>query len=733
MTDNADGPGPLTRRSVLTRVLLGAGSYYVTAGTHARTVEARVQNALPLQSEIQGTAQPVARIEALQATGEQDAAAEQSGAVLFPNGVASGDPQPDGVVLWTRAVPSDGTGGPVSLTAEMALDPAFQTLVVSKDLTATAASDHTVRLFVDGLDPATVYYYRFRSGTAVSQPLGRTVTAPDQDDPRPVVLATVSCQNYQSNVFVCFRHMIADDDAKAPEDRIQAVVHLGDFIYETIHGAENRNADTRQTGRRTLGAFPSGGKRRGGGVSAQSLDDYRHLYKTYLSDPDLIAARARWPFICTWDDHEFANDSWQSHNTSGREGKPAQTLKVAANQAWFEFIPALLTGARGVNGVEPAAADFEPVEVVDAPMDAVDGENRSLEPNNLAAIGSMTIYRSLRFGRHVDLIVSDTRSYRSDHAIPEPVARRNLGGATRAGLPVDIIELADAGRTANDGNPPETLTYRGRRFPNPRRDAPVGTILGPDQKRWWKATMKASDATWRVWATSVPVMPLHLDADNGLPGTGTLTTSADAWDGYPAERSELTRYLAEEGIANVVAISGDHHAAFAGVVAKKYGRANPRAVAVEFSTPAISSPTMKTYASRIADTWARLLTAYKPVASGKDEREVANLNTTLLWGVQSAMVMALTELRPLARLFRNRTQNAHLAHVDTDCHGYCRIRFGADGARANYIAIELEGPDGLEETGSERYRARFTLAPWQPGSAPKLKGPVFEGRAPFPF
>ena len=103
-----------------------------------------------------------------------------------------------------------------------------------------------------------------------------------------------------------------------------------------------------------------------------ALADYRFLYKTYLMDPDLQAARARFPFIHTWDDHEFTNDCWQSHDTYFGDGSPAQVRKLAANQSWFEYIPAMLSDAVSFSGVGPAAHDFRSATVQNTPMGAPD-------------------------------------------------------------------------------------------------------------------------------------------------------------------------------------------------------------------------------------------------------------------------------------------------------------------------------------------------------------------------
>ncbi len=688
------------RREALKLFLAGAGCYAVTAG---QTASAQ--------------------------TGEM---AGPLGRYVFPNGVASGDPMPDGVVLWTRVLPADGSAEPVPVLAEVSETPAFETIVAAQIMEATAGSDHTVRLFVTGLAPDQVYFYRFRAGGDVSAPLGRTITAPAPDDARPITFATASCQNYQSGSFAAYRHMLQEDEARAPEDRIRAVVHMGDFIYEAIYRMPDETGALRQFGVREVPPFPSGGGVTGDYLYAQTLDDYRHLYKTYLSDPDLIAARARWPFVCTWDDHEFTNDSWQSQETFIGEGKPAQRRKVAANQAWFEFMPALLTGARGVGGVAPRARDFSFAEVEDAPITGVDEDNRSLEPNNRAAVETLTIYRSLRFGAHMELVVSDMRSYRSDHPVPETLSD-NWIIAERAGMPVSLVDVLDAGREANDGNPPDEVDVLGETVANPRRASPPGTMMGPDQKAWWKATMARSGATWKVWATSVPVMPLRVDISKAEESLEDVVMSTDAWDGYPRERRELGDFLHTEGIGNVIAVSGDHHAGFAGVLARDFSTDEAEPVAVEFSTPGISSPSFYSQARMVSSDQFQTLVAYRPLTwTGRAAEHVANLNATLLYGVRTAAVAAYTGLIALGRWFRNPEQNPHLAHIDTDAYGYTVVRVSAGRADAEQVVIEAPRlRDGQDAT--VRYRIRYGVPAWAGGEPARLEGPEFTGTPPFPF
>ena len=154
-----------------------------------------------------------------------------TGDFKFAQGVASGDPQPHGVVLWTRVEATDGSSTPIALRAQLSRTPDFNAVVVDQVLTVGEDSDHTLRLVVDGLDPDTIYFYRFAAGGDYSR-MGRTRTAPAPDAEGPARFAFVSCQSYEQAFYGAWARMLADDLAAAEEEQIDFVLFLGDFIYE---------------------------------------------------------------------------------------------------------------------------------------------------------------------------------------------------------------------------------------------------------------------------------------------------------------------------------------------------------------------------------------------------------------------------------------------------------------------------------------------------------------------
>ncbi|MER8230491.1 alkaline phosphatase D family protein [Streptomyces sp. NPDC094049] len=278
-------------------------------------------------------------------------------APVFLHGVASGDPLPDGVLLWTRvtpvpeAVPGSGLGPDVPVGWEVAEDRAFTRPVASGTTTATAAADHTVKADVRGLRPATSYWFRFTAGSAVS-PAARTRTAPAADSAAPGVrFGVVSCANWESGHFSAYRHLAGRAD-------LDAVLHLGDYVYEYGSGVY---PDAKYTVRRHEPRH-----------EIVSLADYRLRHGTYKTDPDLQALHAAHPFVAIWDDHEFANDAWPGgaeNHTPGTEGDWAARV-AAAKQAYFEWMP-------------------------------------------VRASTEGTVFRRLRFGKLADLHLLDLRSFRS--------------------------------------------------------------------------------------------------------------------------------------------------------------------------------------------------------------------------------------------------------------------------------------------------------------------------------
>lgn len=665
----------------------------------------------------------------------------EPGRYHFPQGLASGDPQPNAVILWTRVEPlAGGTDGPapsardsIDLFVQVSEDESFSRLVVERALRASPEADHTVRVLVDGLRPDTIYFYRFFAGSDSLPFIGRTRTAPPRDAKRPVRFAFLCCQNYEQGYYGAYRRLVNDDIVARPEDRIEFVLHLGDFIYE-----HTGDVPEDETPARLVGPLPDGSTpwepdgthpwwQRGGQIPL-TLADYRHLYKTYLTDPDLQAARARFPFIHTWDDHEFTNDAWQAHDTYFGDGAPAQTRKLAANQAWFEFVPALLSDAPGLGGIKSEAADFKPARVSDTPMGDPDENYLFQGTDNLKAIRSLTIYRAFSWGSMLDLIITDLRSYRSPPVMTEEIKALTKGAPVP---PVRIVKLLDQGRTAADGAPPEKLVYGDREIANPRRAAPHGTHMGGPQKAWFKAAMKASKARWRIWANSVPALAMRLDFSS-LPFAGLEDgyVGTDGWQGYPGELRELMDFLKSEKIGNVVSCSGDYHAHIAGRLPVDPDADARSYAAIEFVTAGISSGAMFGGAERSSRQSAFFRRAVIIEENGKS---LENFNNTVVNGLRAGLIANYTNSVKIGAMFRNERASPGLSFLDSNAHGFGVATLTTEEMRVELVNVgEVSRDPGLEGAPALR-RIRFRVPGWQGGEDPTLQGPEFEGEPSFPY
>lgn len=238
----------------------------------------------------------------------------------FGHAVASFEPTDSSVLLWTRLDPADGgadAGSDGDVSWELALDPQLQTVVAQGTARATAARDRTVVVDVEGLEPATTYWYRFRSG-GVDSPVGRTRTLPTGDVER-FRLATVSCARYSVAPFGVYRAVA--------EHEVDLVLHLGDYIYEDDGSKGPRDHDPPHT--------------------ATTLDDYRRRIAQIRSDPDAQALHLRHPMITIWDDHDLADNAWstgaKAHDDD--EHGPWSQRAAAAAQARAEWLPARLLDA----------------------------------------------------------------------------------------------------------------------------------------------------------------------------------------------------------------------------------------------------------------------------------------------------------------------------------------------------------------------------------------------------
>lgn len=651
-------------------------------------------------------------------------------AFRFPQGVASADPQGDAVILWTR-VESDEPGDRiVELKVQLAKDSAFAEILLEKRIQAESGFDHTVRVFVDSLESSTRYYYRFIAPSGVVSRTGRTRTAPELDSSEALTVAVLSCQHFFQGFFSAYRRLI-NDDLHAPDDRkIDVVIHVGDYIYEDATARPGVDLTYMDGHPRGAADFPSGGRDTRRSVAAVTLDDYRYLYKLYLSDPDLQEARALYPFVHTWDDHEMVNDYWQSFHPA----EPMQRAKVDINQAWFEFMPAALSNAAdGPAGFNPAH-DFEhPGPVKNVPASDFDQNYLSHEPNNLKAIGSLAIHRSLSWGQVADLIVIDGRSYRGERGLDSSLLGTERVAYPSMPVPARVVEILNAGRTANDSSPPPTITYEGREIDNPRIGAPPGSMLGAEQKSWFKSSLENSGAKWKLICNNTPMMHFGFDMtfrENG--GIDDIWWS-DSWDGYPVERRELAQFVRQRKITNVISLTGDRHGQYAGYIVDDQDPDEPVRVIPEFSSAGVSARSRMELQYTVTRRNAEELLpriGFQPTDAAPDAELVPSLNAWLLYGNRSAEVLAETNDDEAALAVADSRVNSHLLYADNHAFGYFTAHVTMTSMLVEFVTIEKPVVDYGKDGPPVARRVRYTIDTWDEGGVPGISAPDVSGIPP---
>ncbi len=646
---------------------------------------------------------------------------------FFPQGVASGDPDGSTVLLWTRCPPV-GEHSTVSLNVEVAEDDLFTRVVATGTAPVSAASDWTCRILVGGLKPTRIYWYRFTDPEGFGSRVGRTITAPRVNDSGPVRFAFVSCQNANQGAQNAYRRMIFEDERAPEAERLGFVLHLGDFIYEIVWYPEDRPQGMYDRRLRDIVRYPHGEKIRDFHIPT-SIEDYRAVYRAYLSDTDLQDARARWPFVNMWDNHEFSWLGWQALQKFEGKTRPAQTRKVAANQAFFEYQPARMAKPSG-----PSLDRFDPPKVVDAPITRFDEHGLGQEPNNLAAIGSLQGYRALRWGRNVELIITDQRSYRSEEPTDQPEAKLLFSDDFPELIPQDAMEILDAGRLYNGGEPPASIRFGKVEIANFCKDRPAQTILGAEQKAWFLERLRSSTGTWKIWGNTTATLDMRADPQNLPPGLtkawpGTTYAGFGGGDHSTAyvERGEIYDFVHGHGITGFVTVAGDRHSFWAGLAAKSLPP-NPFApVGVAFVTGSISAPGLVEALEHSLPKSHPLRSLYLGQAPG-DPGPQPTLNLLLRHGVRSCLEYAQSGDIQKARALTNPDLSPHISFVDMGGHGYSVVCAARDSLETEFVCIPrpLERSD-RKDGGPINYRVRFRSVLWAKGQEARLEMRIIEG------
>lgn len=457
--------------------------------------------------------------------------------VTFQHGVASGDPDQTSAIFWTRVTPGDVVAADIDLELHVARDAGFTDIVRrSQGLRARAERDFTVKHDLDGqgLEPGSEYFYRFVAGEVIS-PVGRVKTLP-VGATADVVLAVASCQLHPGGLFNAY-------DAIAKLERLDAVVHLGDYIYEYGAGPSDYGMATATR----LNRIPQPPH------EILTLADYRLRHAQYKSDPDLQAAHARAAFICVWDDHEITNDAFitgAENHSSETEGDYA-ARKAIALKAYYEWMP-----------IRQPAAGL-----------TLDHINRSFDFGDLASL-HMVETRLLARGEQLDYEEDLAVTTVDGQARPDVAAfeiKRNDPSRDLLGTG-QLAWLKDALTASKGSGKPWQIL--GNQVVMARVAGPdIAAAVSPEQVAGFMGALPEAYRT-RVQA-ALDLFKL------GVP------FNLDAWDGYPAGRERLYAACAEAGVQPIV-LAGDSHAFWVNELKDAAGARR----GAEFGTSSISSPSI---------------------------------------------------------------------------------------------------------------------------------------------
>ncbi|EGQ9806344.1 alkaline phosphatase D family protein [Vibrio parahaemolyticus] len=425
----------------------------------------------------------------------------ESVAVSFEHGVASGDPTQTQVIIWTRVTTAASY---VDVSWQVASDMEFSNVVQSGVFTTDTGRDFTVKVDVQNLNANSQYYYRFIVGEMMSE-VGQTQTLPE-DGVEKASMAVVSCANYPAGYFHVYREILNQHE-QSPFD---VVLHLGDYIYE--YGAGGYASEDAAA----LGREPSKG------IECITLDDYRKRYAQYRQDADLQALHAKLPMIAVWDDHELANDTWKNgaENHQDDEGRFIDR-RAAAAAAWTEWLPVR--------------------------------EN---------TFSNMLIYRQFSFGNLVNLMMLDTRLVGRDKPLDyfslSAPTMEAIGGLVAQSRSADreLLGTEQLAWLMKEFNTHDAKwNVLGQQVLMSRMELPSSVMTAMFQL-FTSTEEKKTEALLAV-NTAITGYLADPSAD-----PISLPYNLDAWDGYYVEREKVYQ-LAKASSGNFVCLAGDTHNAWA--------------------------------------------------------------------------------------------------------------------------------------------------------------------------
>lgn len=501
----------------------------------------------------------------------------------FLHGVASGDPLPDRVIIWTRVTVANPDKN-IRVHWEISPDIDFRYIINSGYVTTNENKDYTVKVDADKLQESTTYYYRFKLYNTYSV-IGKTRTSPkSSDEIENLRFAIVSCSNYQAGYFNAYQNIANRSD-------IDAVIHLGDYIYEYKKGGYGYSSNRPDRGHEPQHEIVT-------------LEDYRVRYSFYRLDPNLQDIHQQHPFITVWDDHEFANDAYMdgAENHSDDEGD-WNLRKSNAKKAYFEWLP-VRENKEDSNRIYRKISYGKLVDLfmidtrIEGRTKQINNHNNSNSKKFLAFSKSQKNKLNWAVNHMVENSFNDNLDYNEKIKISNYISRA-LKTETNHSLvnsktinPFSIKELNEIKDILNKAE----KNLKKKSLIKNRQTLSSSSILGDEQKSWLKNNLKKSSATWKIIGNQVMMTPFGLKINRFSKSWYSFLIpkwmkkwhqlNKDDWNLYTNEKNEILDFI-QNNVNNVAILTGDIHMMFASEVER-----NGSCIIPEFTTPSVTSPNL---------------------------------------------------------------------------------------------------------------------------------------------
>ncbi len=462
----------------------------------------------------------------------------------FSHGVASGDPAPGRMIIWTRVSPQKGAEiSPITLTWQVSPDPLFaSSALLTGQVQTDGTRDYTVKADIDNLEPGQVYYYRFADPDGERSDIGQFKTLP-RGAVKQLDFAIISCANFQAGYFNVYEEI-----AKTAQD-LNAIIHLGDYFYE--YGLDGWG-----------GAVDGGARNHIPPHETVSLSDYRQRHAQYRTDPSLQNMTRRAALIALWDDHEVADDSYiagAGNHQPSAEGEWS-ARRDAAIQAYYEWMP-----VRELADGRPAYARYAAYEFGDL-LTLVTAETRLTERAEPINMDDYTA--SFKSAQDVAEFKDNVLSAPDRHVLGEPQ--------------MDFI-MDQFLRSKQAGKPWRILANQ----------VVMGRLATPDlTPHVDEASVSALEPDWPKVREFVEVSKY------------ALPVYTDSWDGYPWAREQFYERLTQANINDILVVTGDAHEFWLNDLTTQQGTK----MGIELGTSSVSSPTLEAYFGEATKDYALLMT-----------------------------------------------------------------------------------------------------------------------------